>query len=97
MRLGDADQEPMRPVDKPLTTGRKAVGRGAEVKGEPAGQEDVRAGDSNPHVRGHRDLNCAGVVVAGGVPGTVTPLSRTDTLAPSRPVSPRPSASQQVP
>jgi hypothetical protein len=43
---GDADQEPARPVDKPLTTGDPAADRGGEVKGESAGQR----GDSNPHV-----------------------------------------------
>jgi hypothetical protein len=35
----------------------------------------------------HRNLNCAGVVVAGGIPGAVRPLSRTDAAVPSRPVS----------
>jgi len=46
--LGDADQAPARPVDKRLTTGRKASGRGEEVKGEPAGQGLVRAGGFEP-------------------------------------------------
>ena len=42
-------------------------------------------------------LNCAGRVVAGGIPGAVSPLSRSDAQAPSRPVPPRPGASQRVP
>ena len=42
--LGDADQEPARPVDNPLTTGHQAAGRGEEVKGEPAGQEGGASG-----------------------------------------------------
>src|SRR5918993_965838 len=46
--LGDADQEPTRPVDNPLTTGRKAPGRRREVKGERPGQEGVRAGGFEP-------------------------------------------------
>jgi integrase len=46
--LGDADQEPARPVDKPLTTGRKAPDRGGEVKGERPGQKRVRAGGVEP-------------------------------------------------
>jgi hypothetical protein len=46
--LGDADQEPTRPVDKPLTTGRKAPSRGEEVKGERPGQRGVRAGGFEP-------------------------------------------------
>jgi integrase len=33
--LGDADQAPARPVDKPLTTGRKAPSDGEEVGREP--------------------------------------------------------------
>jgi hypothetical protein len=36
--LGDAKQQPARPVDNPLTTGRKAPSRGEEVKGERPGQ-----------------------------------------------------------
>ena len=46
--LGDGDQEPARPVDKSLTEGRKAAGRGEEVKGERPGQEGVRAGGFEP-------------------------------------------------
>jgi integrase len=46
--LGDAEQEPARPVDKPLTAGRKAPGRRGEVKGERPGQEGVRAGGFEP-------------------------------------------------
>jgi len=46
--LGDADQEPARPVDRPLTTGRKASGRRREVKGERPGQRGVRAGGFEP-------------------------------------------------
>ena len=36
--LGDSEQEPARPVDKSLTTGRKAPSRGEEVEGERPGQ-----------------------------------------------------------
>jgi hypothetical protein len=57
--LGDVEQEPARPVDKPLTTGRKAPGRGKEVKRERAGQKLCERGDSNPHGSPHRDLNPA--------------------------------------
>jgi hypothetical protein len=46
--LGDGDQEPARPVDKSLTEGRKAAGRGEEVKGERPGREGVRAGGFEP-------------------------------------------------
>jgi integrase len=46
--LGDFDQEPTRPVDKALTTGRKAPGRGEEVKGERPGRRGVRAGGFEP-------------------------------------------------
>jgi integrase len=44
--LGDADQEPARPVDKPLTIGRKALGRGGEVKGERPGRRGCASGGS---------------------------------------------------
>ena len=46
--LGDAEQKPARPIDNPLTTGRKAAGRGEEVKGERPGQKGVRAGGFEP-------------------------------------------------
>jgi Phage integrase family len=46
--LGDADQEPARPVDKPLTAGHQAADGGEEVKSEPAGQRGVRAGGFEP-------------------------------------------------
>jgi hypothetical protein len=46
--LGEAEQEPARPVDNPLTSGRKAPGRGEEVKGERPGQKGVRAGGFEP-------------------------------------------------
>jgi integrase len=45
--LGD-DQEPARPVDKPLTPGRKAPCKRKEVKGERPGQGGVRAGGFEP-------------------------------------------------
>ncbi len=50
--LGDADNDPTRPVDKALTTGRKAQSRGEEVKREPPGQELGDRGDSNPRPSG---------------------------------------------
>jgi hypothetical protein len=62
-----------------------------------AGARPLGRWDSNPHGLPHRDLNCAGRVVAGGIPGAVSPLSRSDAQAPSRPVPPRPGASQRVP
>jgi len=46
--LGDADQEPPRPIDNLLTSGRKAPGRREGVKGETPGQERVRAGGFEP-------------------------------------------------
>jgi integrase len=46
--LGNTDQKPARPVDKPLTTGREAPNRGEGVKGERPGQEGVRAGGFEP-------------------------------------------------
>jgi hypothetical protein len=46
--LGDGEQEPMRPVDKALTIGRKASGRGEEVKGERPGRRGVRAEGFEP-------------------------------------------------
>jgi integrase len=46
--LGDAEREPVRPVDNPLTTGRKAPGRRGEVKGERPGRKGVRAGGFEP-------------------------------------------------
>jgi hypothetical protein len=57
--LGDGDQEPARPVDKALTTDRPTPSRREEVKREAPGQRGCERGDSNPHVRGHRDLNPA--------------------------------------
>ena len=50
--LGNADQEPARPVDKPLTSGPRAARARREVKGEPAGQEEGDRGDSNPRPSG---------------------------------------------
>jgi hypothetical protein len=41
-------REPARPVDKPLTRGRQAADRGAEVNGESAGRGVVRAGGFEP-------------------------------------------------
>jgi integrase len=46
--LGDAGQAPVRPVDRPLTSGRRAADGGEEVKGEPAGRGLVRAGGFEP-------------------------------------------------
>jgi Phage integrase family len=46
--LGDAEQEPARPVDKALTEGRKAPSRGEEVKSERPGRKGVRAGGFEP-------------------------------------------------
>jgi integrase len=50
--LGDPDQEPARPVDKPLTSGPRAARRGREVKAESAGQGWGDRGDSNPRPSG---------------------------------------------
>jgi hypothetical protein len=41
-----------RSDDKPLTSGPRAVRRGREVKGEPAGQGWGDRGDSNPRPSG---------------------------------------------
>jgi hypothetical protein len=49
-----------------------------------------------PAATTHRDLNCARVVLAGGIPGAVRPLSRTDAVVPSQRVPSRPGTSQQV-
>ena len=46
--LGDADQEPARPVDKALTTDRPTPSRREEVKREAPGQRGVRAGGFEP-------------------------------------------------
>jgi hypothetical protein len=46
--LGDGEQEPTRPVDKASTIGRKASGRGEEVKGERPGRRGVRAEGFEP-------------------------------------------------
>jgi Phage integrase family len=50
--LGDAEQEPARPVDKALTTGPWAGRTWKEVKGEPAGQEEGDRRDLNPRPSG---------------------------------------------
>ena len=46
--LGDADQEPARPVDKALTTDRPTPSRGKGVKREAPGHRGVRAGGFEP-------------------------------------------------
>jgi hypothetical protein len=95
--LGDGDQEPARPVDKALTTDRPTPSRREEVKREAPGQRGCERGDSNPHVRGHRDLNCARGVLAGVLLGATSPSSWTDAAALSRPVSAHPGVLRPVP
>jgi integrase len=50
--LGDADREPARPVDNPLTTGPQGPRRRREVKGELPGEGWGDRGDSNPRPSG---------------------------------------------
>jgi hypothetical protein len=45
--LGD-EPPPSRPIDTPLTTGRKAPSRGEEVTREPAGQRGASGGSRTP-------------------------------------------------
>ena len=46
--LGDDNQSPVRPIDKPLTTGRTAPSRGEEVKRDRAGQRGASGGSRTP-------------------------------------------------
>ena len=57
--LGDDDQPPPRPIDKPLTTGRKAPSRGREVKRGRAGQKGASGGFEPPRPKGHRGVSPA--------------------------------------
>ena len=57
--LGDAEQEPARPVDKSLTEGRKALSRERRRRANALVRRVCERGDSNPHGLPHRDLNPA--------------------------------------
>jgi hypothetical protein len=95
--LGDADQEPARPVDKALTTDHPTPRRRKEVKREAPGQEVVRAWGFEPHGLPHRDLNCTRGVLAGAVLASTRPPSWADAAAPSRPVLAHPGVLRRVP
>ena len=51
--LGDHDDQPARPIDKPLTTGRKAPTGGEEVEREPLVKGGASGGTRTPGLRDH--------------------------------------------
>ncbi len=55
--LGDHDDQPARPIDKPLTTGRKAPRGGKEVEREPLVRGGASGETRTPTSKGHRVLN----------------------------------------
>jgi hypothetical protein len=51
--LGNNDEPPSRPIDTPLTTGRKATSERKEVTRESAGQRGASGGVEPPRPCGH--------------------------------------------
>jgi hypothetical protein len=94
--LGDAEQEPARPVDKALTTDHPTPSSREEVKREAPGQGDVRAGGFEPPRVPHRDLNCPRGVLASALLASTMPSSWTDAEGSSRPVPAHPGVSRHV-
>jgi hypothetical protein len=95
--LGDADQEPTRPRSQTADNrprGRR-WGRGGE--GRTCWSGGCERGDSNPHVRGHRDLNCPRGVLESALLTSTRPMSRPDGEPLSRPIPLCSGASRRVP